>query len=185
MLKTEKLVTFTLVLVLLASFAWAQYADTDDVTAVSSDYNVGYAAPYLLWGLDQVTWSALPSAPSVFGRAASGHIGRYVYHFGAEGNNIAQAYDLDTDTWVASTPCPLGYDNWFGVAANGEIYVGGRYDGAYHEDFWKFTPTAGGPTGTWTQLDSLPQAGCGIAAARSGVRFGSVISRNRAPHAPH
>jgi hypothetical protein len=143
---------FAFALLFALSTSWAQLGKVAPDPAVAS----GSCDPVLAnWGLDQVVWSTVPSA-TPFSRAASGAIGHYVYHFGSEGSNLAQAYNLDTDTWQQSTPCPAGYDNWDGTVANDELYVVSRYDGAFHQDFYKFTPTGGGPTGTWTSLAPFP-----------------------------
>jgi len=153
-------------LFIAVSMSWAQYVKQ---ALDPADVSVGYCDPVLSnWGLDQVVWTSEPAA-TPFSRACSGIIGHYVYHFGSELTNLAQAYDLNTNTWVASTPCPAGYDNWdAAVVNNADMYVVGRYDGAYHNDFYKFTPTAGGPTGVWTVMASYPQTLTGVCVVWDG-----------------
>jgi len=165
-MKLKTVFLLSAALLIATSMSWAQYVKQAPDPA---DVSVGYCDPVLSnWGLDQVVWTTEPTA-TPFSRAASGIIGHYVYHFGSEGSNLAQAYDLNTDTWVASTPCLAGYDNWdAAVVNNADMYVVGRYDGAYHNDFYKFTPTAGGPAGVWTTLASYTQTLTGICLVWDG-----------------
>jgi hypothetical protein len=169
-MKVAQLATIMLAVALLFALSpsWAQLAK---VAPDPADVSAGYCDPVLAnWGLDQVVWSTMPSA-TPFSRAASGVIGHYVYHFGSEPVNLAQAYNLQTDTWEQSTPCPAGYDNWCGAVANDVLYVVGRFDGSYHNDFYKFTPTGEGPTGTWTTMAPFPQSATGVCMAWDGDNY--------------
>lgn len=78
------------------------------------------------------------------------------------------AFDLTTHTWSYSTSPPFGNYNLHGVATNDAIYLIGRYDGFYGVEFQKFTPTGGGPTGTWELMADYPFFACGPAAAWDG-----------------
>lgn len=151
---------------LLAIVAFAK----GPVQPALEDVCVGYADPILsLWPADQVTWTEVATAPQAIGRSASGVLGDWFYNFGCGTGNFAQAYNMVTNTWVASTPAPLGYDNWCGVAVPPEnaLFVIGRYSGSYGNETQKFTPDGSG-TGTWAQMAPKPVASCGTAAAWDG-----------------
>ncbi|KPL07279.1 hypothetical protein AMJ86_04880 [bacterium SM23_57] len=126
---------------------------------------------YSLWGLDQVVWMQVSSAITVFNRAASGHIGNYVYCFGGHNSNVGQVYNIATQQWEPSTPPLLGECNWCGVTVNESIYIIGRYDGSYGNEVQKFTPTGGGPTGTWEFMAPYPQSLCAITADWDGGSY--------------
>ena len=126
----------------------------------------GFTGPIWTQLTNSITWSTVATSPGPSGRSAIGWIGDYVYLFGTENNPyLAQAWQVSNETWVNSTPHPLGGDNWTGVVVNGELYVVGRYDGfSPTTDFYKFTPDGTG-TGTWTQLAEYPEPICMLAAA--------------------
>ena len=126
---------------------------------------------YSQWGLDQVVWTQVNSAITAFNRAASGHIGNYVYCFGAHNSNVGQAYNITTQQWEPSTPPLLGECNWCGVTVNEDIYIVGRYDGGYGNEVQKFTPIAGGPIGTWVFVAPYPQSLCAITADWDGGSY--------------
>jgi len=161
-------VLLCLLLLMTGTVVLAQYVK---YTPDPADVSAGYVDPVISnWGSDQVVWVTQPSG-SPFCRAASGMIGHYVYHFGSEATNSAQAFDANTNTWVPSTPCPSGYDNWDGAVANDVLYVVGRYDGLYHNDFYRFTPTEGGPIGTWATMAPFPQSLTGVCLVWDGGEY--------------
>jgi len=160
------------VLVISLVIAVAAYADVGPVQLDPADGACGYAEPIHCPGwTDLVTWTQVADALEPFRRAGSGVIGNYFYCFGSQYTIPAQAYNLTTQQWEASTPPPLGNCNWCGVETNDALYLVGRFDGLYHNEIQKFTPTGGGPTGTWTQVANYPLALCGIAAAWDGGNF--------------
>ena len=126
---------------------------------------------YSQWGLDQVIWTQVGNAITPFIRAASGHIGDYVYCFGEQNSNIGQAYNITTQQWEAATPPLLGNCNWCGVAAGDNLYIVGRYDGGYHNEIQRFTPTGAGPTGTWELMAPYPQSLCAVTADWDGGSY--------------
>jgi len=165
------MVKFSNVVLLSLLLALAAYAKGPEAPALEDISSSVYADPILSpWGLDIVNWTEVGLAPSPIGRSASGILGNYMYNFGCETGNFAQAFNLTTEQWEASTPAPLPMDNWCGVAVPRDncLYVVGRYNAGYFADIQKFTPTAGGPTGTWTTVAPYPIAFCGGAAAWDG-----------------
>jgi hypothetical protein len=103
---------------------------------------------------DSSTWSSFPDAPEPFGRSIGGKIGDFVYVFGGQANpSMAAAYQISTNTWVASTiPTAPAFNPAFCVA-NGELY---KMSGSGAVSvFEKFTPDGSG-TGTWTVLTGGP-----------------------------
>ncbi|MCX6641629.1 MAG: hypothetical protein NTW14_14285 [bacterium] len=105
---------------------------------------------------DEVTWTMMTPCPQNFQRSAIARLGNYVYLFGNYlAANFAQAFDITTGAWMASTPPTYTGENWVGVAANGSIYV--FPTPFYSTHVQKFTPIAGGPTGTWTDVAPYPE----------------------------
>jgi hypothetical protein len=175
---------FAWVFVLCILVAFAAYAK-GPVAPSPEDVSTGYAEPILAqWGLDVVTWTTVASSPQLLGRSGSGVIGNYFYCFGGEPGNFAVAFNLTTQQWENSTPPPLPQDNWCGVVAQGSLYLIGRYDpsgAGYGSEIQKFTPTGGGPTGTWTTVANYPIAACGIGAAYDGVDYIYAAGGNPSP----
>ena len=164
------------VLLMVVTTVWANPYRDKEVTTQEFTADVTpdgyYVDPiYSNWGLDQVVWTQEGNALLPFLRAASGHLGDYVYCFGEQTTNIAQAYNLNTDTWESSTPPILGNCNWTGVATDDAIYIVGRYSGSYGPEIQKFTPTAGGPTGTWEMMAPFPQSWCAVTADWDGDNY--------------
>ncbi len=119
--------------------------------------------------LDDITWTQLPSCPVNFCRSASGIIGDYLYIFGGLGSsNIARAFNLVTQTWEIPTPPPVNGSNWCGVVANDMLYVFPKLQSA---DVQRFTPTGGGPTGTWELVAFYPVQNFAMAAAWDGGNY--------------
>ncbi len=128
-------------------------------------HSYGFAEPIMEELRNTITWNTVAPSPNTSGRSAIGWIGDYVYVFGTQDDPYcAQAWQVSTETWVNSTPPPIGGDNWTGVVVNGELYVVGRYYYVPCTDFYKFTPDGSG-TGTWTQLAEYPEPICMLAAA--------------------
>jgi len=119
---------------------------------------------------DDVSWMQMPDAQANR-RAGAGAIGDYWYVFGEQTVATAQAFNLQTLQWEASTPPPVGYCNWPGVVADGSLYLVAGYAGSYYNNLQKFTPTGGGPTGTWEQMAPYPLSTCGVAAAWDGDNY--------------
>ena len=136
------------------------------------DVTTGATAPNN-WNIqtDQVAWTAIANAPDLFGRAATGVLGNYMYCFGEQNSNLARALNLTTELWEIPTLPLYGNCNWCGVTTDQHFYIVGRYSGAYGSEFQRFTPTAGGPTGTWALMASYPHAVCGAAADWDGGNF--------------
>ncbi len=152
----------------------AVYTDATDIGPIRpspEDVGLGHHdSPFAGGFQDVVTWTQVGDALHPIGRSASGVLGNYMYIFGCETGNFAQAFNLTTEQWEESTAPPLGRDNWCGVAVPPEnaIFIVGRYEAAYFADIQKFTPAVGGPTGTWTMVAPYRRAACGIAAAWDG-----------------
>ena len=131
-----------------------------------------FTKPHLSpWGLDDVSWNATTPAIQAFRRAASGVLGDYFYTFGSQTAPLAMAFNLTTQQWSMSTSPLSGNCNWHGVATNDAIYIVGWYAGSYGNQVQRFTPTGGGPTGTWAYMANYPASLCGIAAAWDGGDF--------------
>lgn len=113
----------------------------------------------------QVTWTQGSNAPAPFARAGSGVLGNYFYCFGGDATNPAQAYNLTTHQWEASTPPPRGFLGFSSVATDDAIYLICRFDTSAGSEVQKFEPIAGGPTGTWTQMAPYPATTFQVAAA--------------------
>ncbi|TKJ41571.1 hypothetical protein CEE37_03120 [candidate division LCP-89 bacterium B3_LCP] len=154
-------VTIVLMLSFLIAFSALAY---------NEDESFGYTDPVLSqWGLDNVTWTQQGNATATFRRAASGAVGDYWYCFGDQYVGTAHAFNLTTNTWAASTPPPAGATcNWPGITTDDALYIIGGYNPSYYNTFLRFTPTGGGPTGTWSQLAVYPQTACGIAGGWDG-----------------
>ena len=104
---------------------------------------------------DDITWSMMTPGPENFNRCAIGQIGNYVYIVGNyEADDFAQAFNLVTESWEDMTLPPIDGYNWVGVTANGSMYVFPKVYGS--NAVQKFTPTAGGPAGVWTQVSQYP-----------------------------
>lgn len=156
-----KNVTCSLMITLLLAFV--VYAAPEDE---SFESNVD---PILSqWGLDVVVWTQMPNATATFRRAASAQLGDYWYCFGDQYVATAHAFNLNTNTWSASTPPLVGTCNWPGIATNDHFYIVGYYNPGYGDAVQRFTPTAGGPTGVWDLMAPYPLALCGIATAWDG-----------------
>jgi hypothetical protein len=153
----------TCVLVVSLLLAFSAFANPD-VSVGSVD-----PLPPPTWGLDDITWSSAGNAMTPFGRAASGIIGEYCYFFGEQNSNLGQAYHIPSGTWSTATAPLMGNCNWCGVVANDQLYIIGRYDGGYGTEVQRFTPTAGGPTGTWDLMAPYPLSYCGVGAAWDGA----------------
>jgi hypothetical protein len=141
---------------------------------INPDEDVTPFEPVLMPGWsDLVAWTQVGDAITGFRRAASGVLGNYFYSFGTQYSTVAQALNLTTNQWEASTPPPLGNCNWHGVTVTSQnaIYIVGRYVGGYWPEIQKFTPTGGGPTGIWTVVAPYPVSTCGAAAAWDGGNF--------------
>jgi hypothetical protein len=138
--------------------------------------NVSYPCPVPPYQVnspaDVVSWTPVASAPHTYSRAGGGVLGNYLYEFGQDGINIAQAYNLTTGQWVNSTIPPNGDDNWASVVTNDAIYlIGGFFDTDALDCLQKFVPTGGGPTGTWTQLEPLAMPTAGGTAQWDGGNY--------------
>lgn len=132
----------------------------------------GTTDPILFPETDMVTWATVGTAPTIFGRSGGGIIGNYMYSFGSEAVNCAQAYNMTTQQWEASTLAPAGKDNWASATTNEAVYLIAGYDGTTALNrTQKFVPTAGGPQGTWTQMAVYPQTVYGPTAAWDGGDF--------------
>lgn len=155
---TKIVIGFGLCLVMVAS-----------AFALSDDESFGYTDPILSqWGIDVVTWTQMPNATATFRRAASAALGDYWYCFGDQYIATAHAFNLTTDLWEASTPPLQGTCNWPGIATNDHFYIVGFYNPSYGDVVQRFTPTGGGPTGTWELMANYPMPLCGIATAWDG-----------------
>jgi hypothetical protein len=159
-----KLLTNLTFCLLLASSARA----LDPNPAVNSGAS---ADPILMRNeADNVVWTQAANALQPFGRSGTALLGNYLYCFGSEGLNNAQAFNISTEQWQASTPAPYGNDNWPAVATSNAIYLIGRSGFIEISDqVQRFTPTGGGPTGTWTQMTPYPHQAYGICAAWDGT----------------
>ena len=106
-----------------------------------------------------VTWTQMPDAQP-FAWAGSGVLGNYFYNFGCNltPSQVAQTFNLTTEQWTASTPPPFGQAHYGCVATNGAIYLIGwfGFPSQVGADVQRFTPSGGGPTGTWTQMAPYP-----------------------------
>ena len=122
---------------------------------------------------DDVTWSNLPEAPANFGRAASAVLGDYFYVFGSRYYNLGLAFNLSSEQWEQGAPPPLFYHNWCAVATREAIYTFCGSDSmlARHNEVLRFTPTGGGPAGTWSLMEPYPQILTGVAAAWDGGNY--------------
>ena len=171
----KKLASFVILSMLLAVAAYA----IGPVQNASTLTSTGSTDPLLSPGVDVVAWATVGTAPSVFGRSGGGKIGNFVYEFGSEGFNTAQAFNLTTNAWVASTPATVGYDNWASITTASAVYLIGGYTGTTAiNNCQRFTPTAGGPTGTWAQMAVYPLAVYGPTAAWDGNDLIYVASGN-------
>jgi len=129
----------------------------------------GSAEPILVPGTDDVIWTTVETAPTIFGRSGGGIIGNYMYSFGSEAVNCAQAFNLTTEQWEASTLVPFGRDNWASAATNSAIYLIGGYDGVTAMNrTQKFVPLGAGPEGRWSQMAPYPHSVMGCTAAWDG-----------------
>ena len=109
---TKVFLTVSLVM-LFAVFALAN----GPVAPNAEDVSTGYTDPLLHpWSTDVVSWVSGNPLPQYQYRAANGTIGDYFYVFGEQNNPYANAYQISTGNWVASTSPPLGNCNWCGVA---------------------------------------------------------------------
>ena len=88
-------------------------------------------------------------------------LGNYLYCFGADAslNSVAQAFNLTTERWETSTSPPFGQRLYGSAVTNDAIYLitwmgNGPY--TYGPEVQKFTPSGGGPTGTWTLMAPYP-----------------------------
>ena len=167
----SKFTGILLLSLILVCAAFAKEAVQTD-PAVSSN---GYVDPILgpSSPTDVVAWTTVGTAPQTIGRSGAGVIGNYMYVFGNEMGAFAQAFNLTTETWVASSPGFIGLDNWGSAATNSALYLVAGYSGsAAIANVQKFTPTAGGPTGTWTQMAAYPGgANYGTSAAWDGGNY--------------
>lgn len=164
----RKLIIVALLGMLLALTAYAS-APAQQASILSSS---GSADPILLPETDLVIWSTVGTAPTIFGRSGGGIIGNYMYSFGSEAINCAQAYNLTTQLWEASTLAPVGKDNWASATTTTATYLIGGYDGTTAINrTQKFVPTGAGPQGTWTQMAVYPQTVYGPTAAWDGGDF--------------
>jgi len=160
---------------LLAFTAFASGSNQVYSTAVSS----GTVAPYESPETDAAVWTAVGTAPTIFGRAGGGIIGNYMYEFGSEANNVAQALNLTTGQWTTSTLATTGKDNWGFACTGTAIYLIGGYTGsAPINNTQKFVPTSGGPAGTWTQMAVYPQTVYGPCAAWDGGDYIYAVGGN-------
>jgi hypothetical protein len=151
------------------------------IAAVTGSYGSGNYDAWLIKTspdpIQPVTWTQADDALHRFYRAGSGVLGNYFYCFGTtwpEDNASAQAFNLTTEQWEESTLPPVGTGNYAGVATNDAIYlIGGTttFPPQYHGDVQKFTPTGGGPTGTWTAMADYPYDAYGMAVAWDGGNY--------------
>jgi hypothetical protein len=124
-----------------------------------------------------VTWTQVGDALHPFLRAGSGVLGNYMYCFGTtwpQDSGSAQAFNLTTEQWEESTRPPVGKGNFSSVTTDDAIYlIGSRtyVPVQYLADVQRFTPTGGGPTGTWTALHDYPLAIPGMAVAWDGGNY--------------
>lgn len=152
------------VLAAVAFLALCAFA-VDNITTVSPDNGDGPMVPFVpAYGTDVVTWTQTANCTGAR-RAANGVIGNWYYMFGDQSVCTAQAFNLTTGVWAASTPYTGGYCNIPGVATNDAFYTFGSYTTTYGNQVRKFVPTGGGPTGTWTEMAPYYMALCGSAAA--------------------
>jgi hypothetical protein len=157
------------VLFVLLAFTTAVFAEVGPVAPAPEDVSFGYCDPIIgNWATDMVTWTQMANATATFRRAASAAIGNYWYCFGDQTVATSHAFNLTTHQWELSTPPLIGTCNWTGLAINGQFYIIGRYNPGYGNEIQRFTPTAGGPTGTWEYLAPYPIAACGVGAAWDG-----------------
>ncbi|MHC4500291.1 MAG: Kelch repeat-containing protein, partial [Planctomycetota bacterium] len=174
----------TLTLIFCIVLAFSVYANAPERPA-SADETFGYCDPILgPWPTtDLVSWTQMPDATATFRRAASGCVGNYWYSFGDQYLHTAHAFNLNTLQWEASTPPPSTGPtcNWPGVTTDEALYTIGGYNPGYLNNVQKFTPTGGGPTGTWTQMAPFPRAACGIAAAWDGGDYIYAAGGNPTP----
>ncbi len=162
--------TFLTVLVFALSVFAGEESERLDMPASGFDYAPSKEIPR---NMDIVNWSNLPDAPANFGKAASGVLGNYMYIFGSRYYNLGLAFNLSTEQWEQSTPPPLFYHNWCGVATNDAIYTFCGSDSTLgrHNEVLRFTPTGGGPTGTWSLMAPYPVILTGVAAAWDGGNY--------------
>jgi len=164
---------FTGILLLCALLAFAAFAKGPEVTTSPTVSSFGSVDPNLSYNVqDVVVWANGGTAPTIFGRAGGGIIGNYMYQFGSEAANCAQAYNLTTNAWEVSTPATQGWDNWGSATTNNATYLIGGYTGSVaFNNVQKFVPSGGGPSGTWTQMAIYPETLLGIAAAWDGGNY--------------
>jgi len=118
-----------------------------------------------------VTWTQVDSALHPFVAAGNGVLGNYFYCFGSTLTNpVAQAFNLTTEQWEESTIPPLGWNSFSSAVTGDAIYLIGWYNPGNQQgpEVQKFTPTGGGPTGTWTQMAPYPLSVCVLATAWDG-----------------
>jgi len=126
------------------------------------------AAPVISRGYaDSIAWIQMPNAPIAISRFGKGRIGNYIYIFGAAASSMA--YNLTTEQWEATVPPTITGNNWTGCAANGEFYLFPKSSG--YSDVQKFTPSGGGPSGSWTLEGFYPQTNFAFAVAWDGGNY--------------
>jgi hypothetical protein len=124
-----------------------------------------------------VTWNRMVNAPYPFAIGAKGVIGDRFYCFGADIQGTtqrAQAFNILTEQWQVSTPPPYGICRYGCASTDSAIYLitsGTNPPYSIGTYVQKFTPTGGGPTGTWRLMQPYPVTLWAIAAAWDGGNF--------------
>ena len=157
-----------LLLLFVVAFSICAFAGDNSQAINWGDVSFGPPAPFVhVPGTDLVTWQQMNNCTGAR-RAACGWLGDYFYMWGDQSVCTSQAFNLNTNTWAPSTPPPYGYCNIGGVPAGSYYYLVGNYTSGYNNYVQRFSPTAGGPTGTWTQMAVYPQLYCGVSVAYDG-----------------
>jgi hypothetical protein len=120
-----------------------------------------------------ITWTQLQNARP-FAWAGNAVLGNYFYNFGCTTTSpVAQAFNLTTEHWETSTQPPFGWRRYGNAATDNAIYLIGwdAFPTQFGANVQKFTPSGGGPTGTWTQMASYPLPICALAAAWDGGNY--------------
>jgi hypothetical protein len=122
----------------------------------------------------QVTWTQVDSALTRFACAGSGVLGNYFYSFGTMSGPFAQAFNLTTEQWEASTTPPRGWNRYGSACTDNAIYLFGWCTTwpTLGDHVQKFTPSGSGPSGVWTDtLARYPVTVSGMAVAWDGGNF--------------
>jgi hypothetical protein len=119
-------------------------------------------------------WTRVADAPQPFAWAGCEVLGNYFYCFGCNLTTpVAQAFNLTTEQWAASTQPSLGWGQYGSAVTDSAIYLVSwfAFPQQIGSEVQKFVPFQGGPTGTWTLLASYPLAIAYQAVAWDGGNY--------------